>query len=83
MEKVVGAVLGFIAFTAIVAISLLKQLELVETLLRAALAMIIGWLLGHLLFGKFGFGLVQEAARELGDAPPKEESKSPPTITGS
>lgn len=62
MDRIVGAVLGLAAFVAVVALSLSKGVPFGSCAVRAALALVLGYLVGRLVFGVPGLSIVKEAA---------------------
>jgi len=62
MDRIVGAVLGLAAFVAVVALSLSKGVPFGSSAVRAAVALVLGYLVGRLVFGVPGLSIVKEAA---------------------
>ena len=62
MEKKLGLVFGSLAAAAVVVLGLRQGVPLVETLLRAAIGMGLGFALGWLVFGRLGAAVMKEAA---------------------
>jgi hypothetical protein len=87
MDRIVGAVLGLAAFVAVIALGLSKGLSFGSCVFRAAVAMVLGYLVGRLVFGLPGLSIVKEAAGPLpppapGDSKPAgtaPDEASPPT----
>ena len=80
MEKVIGGVLGLAAGAAVVGVSLTNGVSVWGCLWRAAVAVLLGYWIGRLVFGKAGLAIVKEAA---GSVPPRRaqsaaETKPPP-----
>lgn len=73
MDRVIGGVLGLAAFTAVVVLSLMHGLALKDCVLRAFLALVLGYLVGRLIFGKVGLSIAKEAAGRAEQPKPAEK----------
>jgi len=78
MDRIVGAVLGLAAFVAVVVLSLAKGVPFGSCVARAVVALILGYLVGRLIFGLPGLSIVREAA---GPPPPPAPGDSKPAGT--
>ena len=78
MDRIIGAVLGLAAFVAVVALSLAKGVPFGSCVVRAAVALVLGYLVGRLIFGLPGLSIVKEAAEPL---PPPAPGASKPAGT--
>ncbi len=90
MDKLIGGVLGLMAFVAVVLAGVISGLAVADTIVRAAIAGIVGFFVGWLLFGKVGMDLAKETAGplELSGSEPKAEEEekkeeAPPEESGS
>ena len=87
MDRIVGAVLGLAAFVAVIVLSLSKGVPFGSCVVRAVVALVLGYLVGRLIFGLPGLSIVKEAAGPLpppapGDSKPAgtaPDEASPPT----
>ena len=87
MDRIIGAVLGLAAFVAVFALSLSKGVPFGDSIVRAVVALVLGYLVGRLVFGLPGLSIVKEAAGPLpppapGDSKPAgtaPDEASPPT----
>ena len=87
MDRIIGAVLGLTAFVAVIALSLSKGLSFGACVVRAVVALVLGYLVGRLVFGLPGLSIVKEAAAPPpppapGDSKPAgtaPDEASPPT----
>ena len=87
MDRIIGAVLGLAAFVAVIALSLSKGVPFASSAVRAVVALVLGYLVGRLVFGLPGLSIVKEAAGPLpppapGDSKPAgtaPDEASPPT----
>lgn len=87
MDRIVGGVFGLAAFAAVVALSLSKGVSFAGCAARAVVALVLGYLVGRLVFGLPGLSIVKEAAGPLpapapGDSKPAgtaPDEASPPT----
>ena len=87
MDRIIGAVLGLAAFVAVIALSLSKGVSFAGCAFRAVVALVLGYLVGRLVFGLPGLSIVKEAAGPLpppapGDSKPAgtaPDEASPPT----
>ena len=82
MDRVIGAVLGLAAFVAVIALSLAKGISFAGSAFRAVVALVLGYLVGRLIFGLPGLSIVKEAAGPVPPPPPapgdsKPEGKAP------
>jgi len=73
MDRVIGGVLGLCAGIAVVALSVAKAIPPSQFLWRAAVAVLLGYWIGKLIFGPLGLSVAREAA---GPVPP--ETPPPP-----
>ena len=81
MDRIIGAVLGLAAFVAVIAVSLSKGVSFAGCAFRAVVALVLGYLVGRLVFGLPGLSIVKEAAGPVpppqspapGDSKPAEE----------
>ena len=78
MDRIIGAVLGLAAFVAVIVLSLSKGLSFGSCVVRAVLALVLGYLVGRLVFGLPGLSVVKEAAAPL---PPPAPGDSKPAGT--
>ena len=67
MDRIIGGVLGLAAGIAVAGVSVLKGVALGACVLRASVAVVLGYWVGRLVFGKAGLAIVKEAA---GPVPP-------------
>lgn len=87
MDRIIGAALGLAAFVAVIALSLAKGVSFAGCAFRAVVALVLGYLVGRLIFGLPGLSIVKEAAGPLpppapGDSKPAgtaPDEASPPT----
>jgi len=70
MDRVIGGVLGLVAFAAVAGLSVAKGLPFPQAALRAFVAMFLGYWVGRVVFGPAGLAIVKEAA---GPVPPRPE----------
>jgi hypothetical protein len=92
MDRIIGGVLGLAAFAAVVALSLAKGISFSGCVVRGVVALVLGYLVGRLIFGLPGLSIVREAAGPVpppppapGDSKPEGASpeKAPPTSKAS
>jgi len=92
MDRIIGGVLGLAAFAAVVALSLAKGISFSGCAVRGVIALVLGYLVGRLIFGLPGLSIVREAAGPVpppppapGDSKPEGASpeKAPPTSKAS
>ena len=92
MDRIIGGVLGLSAFAAVVALSLAKGISFSGCAVRGVVALVLGYLVGRLIFGLPGLSIVREAAGPVpppppapGDSKPEGASpeKAPPTSKAS
>jgi hypothetical protein len=92
MDRIIGGVLGLAAFAAVVALSLAKGISFSGCAVRGVVALVLGYLVGRLIFGLPGLSIVREAAGPVpppppapGDSKPEGASpeKAPPTSKAS
>lgn len=81
MDRIIGAVLGLAAFVAVIAVSLSKGISFAGCAFRAVVALVLGYLVGRLVFGLPGLSIVKEAAGPIppqspapGDSKPAEDA---------
>jgi hypothetical protein len=67
MDRIIGGVLGLAAFAAVVVLSLAKGVSFSGCAVRGVVALVLGYLVGRLIFGLPGLSIVREAA---GQVPP-------------
>ena len=60
MDRIIGAVLGLAAFVAVIALSLAKGVSFAGCAFRAVVALVLGYLVGRLVFGLPGLSIVKE-----------------------
>ena len=82
MDRIIGGVLGLAAFAAVVALSLAKGVSFSGCAVRGVVALVLGYLVGRLIFGLPGLSIVREAAGPVPPPPPapgdsKHEGASP------
>ena len=70
MDRIIGGVLGLAAFTAVLVLSLQKGVPFTGCVGRAVVALILGYLVGRLIFGLPGLSIVREAAGQVPPTPP-------------
>ena len=70
MDRVIGGVFGLAAFAAVLALGLSKGLSFAGCVVRAVVAMGLGYLVGRLIFGLPGLSIVREAAGQVPPTPP-------------
>ncbi len=75
MDRVVGGVLGLAAFVAVLALSLSKGVSFGACVVRAVVALALGYLVGRMIFGLPGLSIVKEAAGPVPSAPAPGDSK--------
>ena len=78
MEKVIGGIMGLAAFLAVIVAAVLRHLSLTDSLWRATVAGVLGFVLGWLLFGKIGVEMAKGSAVPPESAPPKPPPPAPP-----
>ncbi len=78
MDRIIGAVLGLAAFVAVIAIGLAKGIPFGGSVVRALVALVLGYLVGRLVFGLPGLSIVKEAAAP---PPPPAPGDSKPAGT--
>ena len=62
MDRIIGGALGLAAFAAVVALSLAKGISFSGCAVRGVVALVLGYLVGRLIFGLPGLSIVREAA---------------------
>ena len=77
MDRIIGAVLGLAAFAAVVALGLAKGLSFAGCAGRGVVALILGYLVGRLIFGLPGLSIVKEAAGSIPPEPPAPGDSKP------
>jgi hypothetical protein len=77
MDRIIGVVLGLAAFVAVIALGLSKGVSFTGCMVRAVVAMILGYLVGRLIFGWPGLSIVKEAAGTVPPAPPAPGDSKP------
>jgi len=78
MDRIIGGVLGLAAFTAVLVLSLQKGISFTGCVGRAVVALILGYLVGRLIFGLPGLSIVREAAGQVPPTPPAPGDSKPP-----
>ena len=77
MDRVIGGVFGLAAFAAVVAHGLSKGHSFAGCAVRGVVALVLGYLVGRLIFGLPGLSIVREAAGQVPSQPPAPgDSKS-------
>jgi hypothetical protein len=86
MEKIIGGVLGLAAVAAVVVAGAIRGMPVLDVLVRAAVAGLLGFLVGWALFGKVGTELAKESAGQpvapapsVPKAPASPAPPAPPT----
>jgi hypothetical protein len=74
MERVVGGIVGLLAFAATAAASLSTDASFGTSVWRACAALFVGYVIGRMLFGSLGLSTAKEAA---GTVPPPAPPKAP------
>ena len=74
MERLIGGILGLIAFAATAGVSLSKGASLGSAVWRSCVALLLGYWIGRLVFGSLGESTVKEAA---GKVPPSAPAAAP------
>jgi len=82
MDRVIGGVFGLAAFAAVLALGLSKGLSFAGCVVRAVVAMGLGYLVGRLIFGLPGLSIVREAAGNVPPATAPGDSKPAGTAPG-
>jgi hypothetical protein len=77
MDRIIGAVLGLAAFVAVIALSLAKGVSFAGCAFRAVVALVLGYLVGRLVFGLPGLSIVKEAAGPVPPPPPAPGDSKP------
>ena len=77
MDRIIGGVLGLAAFAAVLALGLSKGLSFAGCVVRAVVAMGLGYLVGRLIFGLPGLSIVREAAGTVPPPPPAPGDSKP------
>lgn len=77
MDRTIGGVFGLAAFVAVIGISLSKGHSFTVAVVRAILAMVLGYLVGRLIFGWPGLSIVREAAGTVPPPPPAPGDSEP------
>ena len=77
MDRIIGAVLGLAAFVAVIALSLSKGVSFAGCAFRAVVALVLGYLVGRLIFGLPGLSIVREAAGQVPPMPPAPGDSKP------
>ena len=80
MDRIIGGVFGLAAFAAAVAIGLSKGVSFAGCAVRGVVALVLGYLVGRLIFGLPGLSIVREAAGAVPPPPAPGDSK-PATST--
>ena len=77
MDRVIGGVLGLCAGIAVVVVGTTKGIPLGQSLWRAAVAVLLGYWIGRLIFGPAGLSVVKEAAGPVPPEPPPAAGTPP------
>ena len=77
MDRIIGGVLGLSAFTAVVVLGLQKGVSFGGCMVRGVVALVLGYLVGRLIFGWPGLSIVREAAGTVPPAPPAPGDSEP------
>ena len=77
MDRIIGGALGLAAFAAVLALGLSKGLSFAGCVVRAVVAMGLGYLVGRLIFGLPGLSIVREAAGSVPPSPPAPGDSKP------
>ena len=77
MDRIIGGVLGLAAFTAVTVLSLQKGIPFTGCVGRGVVALILGYLVGRLIFGLPGQSIVKEAAGQIPPPPPAPGDSKP------
>lgn len=81
MPKIIGGLTGMIVCAAIIIVGLASGAPAFDTLLRAALGLIAGYLVGWLVFGPLGEALVQETTPKTQALPEPKAPEAPKELT--
>jgi hypothetical protein len=77
MDRIIGGVLGLAAFTAVVVLGLQKGVPFGGCVVRGVVALVLGYLVGRLIFGLPGLSIVKEAAGSVPPPPPAPGDSKP------
>ena len=77
MDRIIGGVSGLAAFAAVIAVGLSKGLPFTVAVARALLAMVLGYLVGRLIFGWPGLSIAREAAGSVPSLAPVPGDSKP------
>ena len=77
MDRIIGGACGLAAFVAVLALSLAKGISFAGGAVRAIVALVLGYLVGRLIFGRPGLSIVKEAAGTVPPAPPAPGDSKP------
>jgi len=78
MDRIIGGVLGLAAFTAVTVLGLQRGIPFTGSIGRGVVALILGYLVGRLIFGLPGLSIVREAAGPVPPKPPAPGDTKPP-----
>ena len=78
MDRIIGGVFGLAAFAAVLALGVSKGISFTGCVVRAVVAMALGYLVGRLIFGLPGLSIVREAAGQVPPTPPAPGDTKPP-----
>ena len=81
MDRIIGGALGLAAFAAVVALSLAKGISFSGCAVRGVIALVLGYLVGRLIFGLPGLSIVREAAGTVPPPPPAPGDSKPAGAT--
>ena len=77
MDRIIGGALGLAAFAAVVALSLAKGISFSGCAVRGVIALVLGYLVGRVIFGLPGLSIVREAAGPVPPPPPAPGDSKP------
>ena len=75
MDRIIGGVLGLSAFAAVMVLGLQKGVSFGGCVVRGVVALVLGYLVGRLIFGLPGQSIVMEAAGKIPPPPAPGDSK--------
>ena len=67
MSWIIGAIIGVFGFATVLGLGWYHEVSLITTMLRAMLVLVVGLVLGRVIFGPLGIMLMKESA---GHKPP-------------
>ena len=77
MHKIISAVLALVAFTAVIVMGIVRNVEFVSALKFAGIAFLVDGGLGWIFFGPAGIRLMNEAVGEEDEEPPPRPAPKP------